>query len=88
MTLLPIAGVLLLAAGLGQLWTTRNLYRLDVPWRRSAMIASAFVLYGLLAIWGTRPGGPWLRAMFIWVVAAILWGGLWQRRREQARTAR
>lgn len=83
--LLIIGGVLLVIGGVAQSWLTLGLYRRGRPWRGSAVISGAFVLWGAAVLVGIQSSGSSLGAILVWVVAGAVWGGLWLRRREQSR---
>ena len=83
--LLIVGGVLLLVGGLSQSWLTYGLYRPGRPWRGSAIISGAFVLWGAGVLAGIQARDSLLGVVLAWVVPFGVWGGLWLRRREQTR---
>lgn len=80
-TILIIAGIMLLPAALRQVVKTRDLYRLGLPWRDSAMLSAAILLYASFAFAMARFGTSWIAAGLMWLVAIVMWARLWEKRR-------
>lgn len=83
-----VAGVLLLIAGIAQLYAAMRSRARGNPWHGIALMAIALALYGVLTLSGVVFNGTVLSAVLVWLIAGAMWCGWWLQRRGKARDVR
>lgn len=84
--LILIAGTLFVVSGVAQLWLTLQMYRAGKAWRGVGLIGVALTVFGGLTLLGYVFNGTVTGAVLVWILAAALFAGWWQSRRERARS--